>query len=291
MTDIRNELDKYFTEEQLRQFTIGDSAATLGEATFAIGDAGLVVKHAPSDPWLVSRLAELPQAQAIWELAAYLKVRFFSNGEKVVNRARSGDLYDEEYYTKRGGGSPYVGYPCEDNGNNARVKFAQLADELLSRFSPCSVLDLGCATGVLVKALQDRGVSAEGVDFSEWAVAHAITTGVHRANATALPFPDQTFDLAISQDFMEHIHPDDLESVFKEQIRVLKPGGWLVHFVPFEPFETPVQIDAHLCNANRAWWTARFTSVLGAKMEQVPDVENQWDLSDLLARYFVLRKI
>merc|ERR1712176_28967 len=81
-----------------------------------------------------------------------------------------------------------------------------------------------------------------GVDHSKDSVAHARKkieeedakekTELKKAlryvegDAMKLPFPDNSFDAAISAEFFEHIH--DLRSLTKEIRRVLKPGGILV---------------------------------------------------------------
>lgn len=53
-----------------------------------------------------------------------------------------------------------------------------------------------------------------------------------QATATSLPFVDETFDLVIMDQVLEHISPDELGSVFEEVYRVLKPGGILRGYVP-----------------------------------------------------------
>jgi SAM-dependent methyltransferase len=61
---------------------------------------------------------------------------------------------------------------------------------------------------------------------------------------------------------MEHVHPDDLPTVLREMARVTRPGGHVVHLVPFyEQFAEPVQVDAHLTQAGRAWWLELFASI------------------------------
>lgn len=50
------------------------------------------------------------------------------------------------------------------------------------------------------------------------------------ASASALPFPDATFDLVIAHWLFEHV--DDLAGTYDEVRRVLKPGGLLAAAVP-----------------------------------------------------------
>ncbi len=53
-----------------------------------------------------------------------------------------------------------------------------------------------------------------------------------------LPIPDNTFDLILSNEVLEHV--DDDERAVQEMVRTLKPGGRLVLFCPNRgyPFET-----------------------------------------------------
>src|SRR5262245_51685587 len=65
------------------------------------------------------------------------------------------------------------------------------------------VLDVGCGKGFLVKDLMKTcpGLEVFGVDISEYAVTHCEPEVIGRlqvCNATALPFPDRSFDCVIS---------------------------------------------------------------------------------------------
>lgn len=55
-------------------------------------------------------------------------------------------------------------------------------------------------------------------------------TGFRCENLEALTFPDNSFDIFVTQDVMEHIF--DCEKAFKEIARVLKPGGAHIFSVP-----------------------------------------------------------
>lgn len=56
------------------------------------------------------------------------------------------------------------------------------------------------------------------------------SSGFRCENLEAMTFADQSFDLFITQDVMEHIF--DSEKAFKEIARVLKPGGAHIFTVP-----------------------------------------------------------
>lgn len=242
---------QFFTDGELRRASIEGKKLRIADASFKLDGTTLAVDRVPDDHWLRAHLATLSKDEAVWELVAFVKVRRLATAEEIVERARSGDLYDESYFTKRGGGAPYVGYPRELNGFEGN--FDLLASEIIGRFAPSRSLDIGCATGHLVRALRNAGTHAEGIDFSQWAVDHAVTP-VTQGSAMDLPWDENEFDLAISQDFMEHMHPDDLPKVIAEQVRVVRRGGTIAHLIPFYESDPPVQVDAHLCQATQEWW-------------------------------------
>ncbi len=112
----------------------------------------------------------------------------------------------------------------------------RLALSLASRFEvvPAAVvnlLDLGCGTGAVLGAAEGR--MRVGVDMTTLALEKCQTRGLSdlaKADATALPLVDNTFDVVIALDIFEHVE-DDIAAM-AEVSRVLTPGGILVLSVP-----------------------------------------------------------
>ncbi len=104
------------------------------------------------------------------------------------------------------------------------VKFAQVA-------SGQRVLDVACGTGVVALAAGRLGAKAFGLDLSpallERARRNATIAGVEidfvEGDAEALPYPDASFDVVLSQ--FGHIFAPRPETALQEMLRVLKPGG------------------------------------------------------------------
>jgi ubiquinone/menaquinone biosynthesis C-methylase UbiE len=99
--------------------------------------------------------------------------------------------------------------------------------------SPARVLDAGCGTGRNLLEFGKLAPEAEGVDFSEEAVAFCRRRGlegVRQARLEELPFPDDRFDLLIATDVIEHLEDDRRALV--ELRRVAAPGAQLVITVP-----------------------------------------------------------
>lgn len=102
------------------------------------------------------------------------------------------------------------------------------------------ILEDGCGVGEYLARLQPLVQQAVGleVEFDRAVVAHGKAHQLTCAAAESLPFPLNYFDLLLSHEVLEHVR-DDRQSVL-EMVRVLKPGGRLVVFVPNRgyPFET-----------------------------------------------------
>lgn len=102
------------------------------------------------------------------------------------------------------------------------------------------VLEDGCGVGMYLSRLAQTAQLAAGLDIEHPRLLEArqqdarVVCGV----GESLPFPSDWFDLVLSHEVLEHVQ-DDAQAV-AEIVRVLKPGGRLVLFVPNRgyPFET-----------------------------------------------------
>jgi len=102
------------------------------------------------------------------------------------------------------------------------------------------VLDVGCGVGMYTAAFLRETPHVFGVEIErERALeARARAAGVVQALGERIPFLDATFDVVFSHEVLEHV-ADDRDCV-AEMVRVTRPGGRIVVFVPnrLYPFET-----------------------------------------------------
>jgi SAM-dependent methyltransferase len=102
------------------------------------------------------------------------------------------------------------------------------------------VLDVGCGVGMYTAAFRRRTPRVFGIELDHPCALEAKgrAAGVAQARGERLPFPDASFDLVFSHEVLEHT--DDDGAAVKEMMRVTRPAGRIVIFVPnrLYPFET-----------------------------------------------------
>jgi SAM-dependent methyltransferase len=104
------------------------------------------------------------------------------------------------------------------------------------------ILEEGCGTGAYVRALLPYADEVCGIDvepeYLQKAVASLPAAHLQLAVCETLPYPDNSFDMILNHEVIEHVEDDRQTAV--EMVRVLKPGGRAVIFAPnrWYPFET-----------------------------------------------------
>lgn len=103
-----------------------------------------------------------------------------------------------------------------------------LAEQLIGAYglgSGSSVLEVGCGKGFLLATLKRMipGLTVRGIDISEYALKEAhsdVKDFLLHGDATALPFPDASFDLIISINVFHNLEAPELERALTEFSRV-----------------------------------------------------------------------
>ncbi len=127
-------------------------------------------------------------------------------------------------------------------GQERRFKMIQAAaGERLSGWA----LENGCGVGMYVERLAAFTQHITGLEYDIERASEAKQISQNLANAAIvnaagekLPFPDKSFDLILSHEVLEHVNDD--QQALQEMVRVLRPAGRIILFVPNRgyPFET-----------------------------------------------------
>jgi 2-polyprenyl-3-methyl-5-hydroxy-6-metoxy-1,4-benzoquinol methylase len=115
-------------------------------------------------------------------------------------------LYDANYY-RSGCGLPY------ERNDHWLNFFGGIADEIIRSIHPRSVLDAGCAIGLLVESLWDRGVEAYGIDLSSSAISQVRRDMQRYCHVASLLQPiEARYDLVTCIEVLEHLAPEETEA-------------------------------------------------------------------------------
>lgn len=122
-------------------------------------------------------------------------------------------------------------YPPEEVVRAVARNFYSVPDR-----SKTSILEVGCGTGANLWFVAREGFAAYGIDGSQVAVDRArgriAEEGLHAdlrvGDATALPYPDATFEGVLDIECLYANSWDDTRRIVSEIHRVLKPNGLLL---------------------------------------------------------------
>jgi len=230
---------------------------------------------------------ELPELQFL-NPTRYERVRFVGSSDTaLVFHAESAADYDwlEEMILEHGF------YELPGVWSFAIDEDKQIIAEIAASFAPKRTLELGCASGPVLKLLNEAGIDAEGVEISQTALASAypeIKEKIHFGDLLNLDL-HRSYDLIIAMDIYEHLNPNKIDAYIDRCFDLLVDGGVLFTNIPafgpdpvfgevFPAYLEPWQQDVagegmfsalhvddrgwprngHLIWATAVWWRRRF---------------------------------
>lgn len=121
-------------------------------------------------------------------------------------------------------------------GSANKKMFAPVENELTQQYLETrkiwdNAADIGSGTGDTLRAIAPFCEYAVGVDMENFVNNIAIEVGlpdnvtVVTGSAQALPFPDASLDLAVSNGLAYYLSPSETEEFIQELFRVLRPGA------------------------------------------------------------------
>jgi hypothetical protein len=178
----------------------------------------------------------------------------------------------------------------------------QLVAEMIASFAPAAALELGPAAGAVLECLAELGVTAEGVEISEMAIAKApdrVRPHIHHGDLLALDLPAK-YDLVFGLDVFEHLNPNKLDAYIARMAQITRDDAYFFCNIPafgedpvfgtVFPYyvdgwaeqaaagrllsalhveETGYPIHGHLVWASAAWWVNRFEAAGFTRDEEI----------------------
>jgi ubiquinone/menaquinone biosynthesis C-methylase UbiE len=141
------------------------------------------------------------------------------------------------------------------------------------------VLDIACGTGKVMSLLAPlTRIEVHGCDISDMLLAKAVERGIapERLNvtdATAMTYPDASFDYAYSIGSLEHFTEDGIMKFLRESVRVV--DGPTFHMVPTSRSQTDegwLRTFQSFHNNRIEWWVERCAAVY----PQVRVLDSAW---------------
>ncbi len=134
-------------------------------------------------------------------------------------------------FTDKSVAEEYDNYYQNEPGKTIDNIEKKLLTEHLANIPYRGLLELGCGTGHWTSFFCQKGFNVTAIDASENMLKIAEQKNpdncrFKKADATQLPFADNTFSVVVSVAMIEFI--EDVNTVMKETERVLKPGGYLL---------------------------------------------------------------
>lgn len=102
-------------------------------------------------------------------------------------------------------------YPYERNASWLAA-WARIAKRIQETLSPSTVLDSGCAMGMLVESLRDLGIEASGYDISSYAISQVRGDVAPHCRVGLVTDPiEGSWDLIVSIEVLEHVTSEECE--------------------------------------------------------------------------------
>lgn len=134
------------------------------------------------------------------------------------------------------------------------VNRSRNCDRVLSQLEkycpPGRLLDVGCATGLLVERAKARGWQAEGIEPSKWAAQIGQSKGltIYQGTLDSVKLKAASFDAITCIDVIEHVNSP--HTLLRQLASLLKPGGMLAIVTP--------NIHSRLAKVmGEKWWHIR----------------------------------
>jgi SAM-dependent methyltransferase len=177
-------------------------------------------------------LAAARVGQRVWQL--WNAEPYIATADQLRMPDESGQIvmgFSGDEATSSEPGEEYPTFEAVFRGPSSRIRQLLLPYvSLLRDYQP--VVELGCGTGELLELLEESSIECEGVELdpgmSDICARKGIAVTTGDLFEVLKERPNGTVGGIVSVQVIEHVDPYRLSGLFRECLRVLKPGGIFV---------------------------------------------------------------
>ena len=191
-----------------------------------------------------------------------------------------GDFYDADYYERgKASGKGWLENYRWMPRRNFREAFAYI--DYLGLDESHMVLDVGCAKGFIVRALNELDIKTEGCDISKYALSFAGSNCWECNDPTEWDKRANRYTHAISKDVFEHLTKEQLPEVLNN---ISKVASTIMSIIPmgdngrYRIPEYHYEIS-HLICEDEYWWISTFEKYgwsIVKHSSHVPGLKDNW---------------
>ena len=135
----------------------------------------------------------------------------------------------------------YKAFEDQHRGSREMIKsrlsvYLPFIQKIQAAHPNASALDLGCGRGEWLELLQDNQFASSGIDLDDGMLSACRSRGLNVQTGDALAhlksLPADSLSIVSGFHIAEHLTLDDLQTLIKEALRVLKPAGLLILEAP-----------------------------------------------------------
>lgn len=145
---------------------------------------------------------------------------------------------------------------------NLKVYFDMIAKEIIRKYTPNNLLDIGCADGLFFESFQKLGIrELYGIDNCKESlcrISNKIQSNCYNVDIEneKLPFETNTFDVVTNLETLEHLH--NHRKILYEMNRVIKPNGIIIMSSPMPITEKIYGNPDHINIHSKRFWIKEF---------------------------------
>ena len=135
----------------------------------------------------------------------------------------------------------YKAFEDQHRGSRETIKarlavYVPFIKKIQAAHPNATALDLGCGRGEWLELLQDNQLTASGIDLDDGMLSACRSLGLHVQTGDAIThlksLPADSLSIVSGFHIAEHLSFDDLQTLIKEALRVLRPAGLLILEAP-----------------------------------------------------------